>query len=513
MRRLKTILGVLGLLTLWVSGAAQLHQVGEADVSRFPEVKVRLADRDPTVYGKEHFKVMAGDTALEFTVKDTVGEEADQPKTVLVLWELLTYAERKEQNAYLRKFLQNALPGMVDAGDRINLATFAWTDLEGPYQSLRLLAPDFGEDVGPLLDSVAVAQPPGGKGVQPNHGSELYYALDEGVDLLVQETGARVLVILSAEFPNIFNPSIEKAPVIEKARKAEVSIYNYRYKVKNAKYAIDDVAEATFGLSHLLDKDTPERSIGVLQDHLSGATARAAGQVYDLTFTAEHPADGEFRQVQIVAGNDPLLISYKTGAPSLGDQLLENPLWLVIAGGMLLLLIGVLLFLRSRRKKAEAVAEAIRQKEMDELARRGDEAEEHLAELTEMQRKEEERRAQADQAQRDREAAEEQERLRTEMFSGGRAPRLRLQAEGSSQTIELPGPIVILGRGEDTDILIQHNTVSRAHAQIVYVEGNYLLTDLGSTNGTFHNGVRVDSASLRHGDALSLGDARLIFYI
>jgi len=72
----------------------------------------------------------------------------------------------------------------------------------------------------------------------------------------------------------------------------------------------------------------------------------------------------------------------------------------------------------------------------------------------------------------------------------------------------------VVGRSQSCDVSIADPSVSRRHAQIVVVSGKVSVGDLGSSNGTFVNGERVDeSAPLRSGDVLGLGDAEVSFEI
>lgn len=70
----------------------------------------------------------------------------------------------------------------------------------------------------------------------------------------------------------------------------------------------------------------------------------------------------------------------------------------------------------------------------------------------------------------------------------------------------------IFGREEGYILPDEH--VSRRHARIMAVSGEYLLTDLGSTNGTVVNGQRIKGATvLQHGDIIQLGGTLMVFYI
>jgi diguanylate cyclase (GGDEF)-like protein len=66
---------------------------------------------------------------------------------------------------------------------------------------------------------------------------------------------------------------------------------------------------------------------------------------------------------------------------------------------------------------------------------------------------------------------------------------------------------LILGRGDDCDIRIQDNSVSRKHAKIEPSAEGYFVSDLGSTNGTFVNDRQLDNpASVQDGDYLRVGN-------
>jgi diguanylate cyclase (GGDEF)-like protein len=66
----------------------------------------------------------------------------------------------------------------------------------------------------------------------------------------------------------------------------------------------------------------------------------------------------------------------------------------------------------------------------------------------------------------------------------------------------------VIGRGKEADIRIDDAGVSRAHARVVTGEGGQgrtIVEDLGSTNGTFVDGKRVDRSELRTGQRIHLG--------
>lgn len=68
-------------------------------------------------------------------------------------------------------------------------------------------------------------------------------------------------------------------------------------------------------------------------------------------------------------------------------------------------------------------------------------------------------------------------------------------------------PHVTIGRDPDSTLPIADNYLSHQHARIVERDGDYLLEDLGSTNGTYLNGKRMTApAPLRRGDRVQAGN-------
>jgi DNA-binding winged helix-turn-helix (wHTH) protein len=69
-----------------------------------------------------------------------------------------------------------------------------------------------------------------------------------------------------------------------------------------------------------------------------------------------------------------------------------------------------------------------------------------------------------------------------------------------------------LGRGEDSLVALTETRVSRRHAHIVVFHGLATLEDLGSRNGTYLNGRKIEGpVTLRSGDRIGIGSAQLLF--
>jgi uncharacterized protein (TIGR02996 family) len=73
-----------------------------------------------------------------------------------------------------------------------------------------------------------------------------------------------------------------------------------------------------------------------------------------------------------------------------------------------------------------------------------------------------------------------------------------------------------IGRSRATEVCISDKYVSRTHAEIRFDEGRgWFLRDLGSTNGTFLNSVRIGDGRhpLKDGDVIRVGAARILFSV
>lgn len=75
---------------------------------------------------------------------------------------------------------------------------------------------------------------------------------------------------------------------------------------------------------------------------------------------------------------------------------------------------------------------------------------------------------------------------------------------GTIHRLELPHTIV--GRGDEADLRIVADGVSRKHAKLsIAAAGLVDVLDLGSTNGVFVNGTKIELGVLRIGDTLEVG--------
>ena len=98
----------------------------------------------------------------------------------------------------------------------------------------------------------------------------------------------------------------------------------------------------------------------------------------------------------------------------------------------------------------------------------------------------------------------------TEVFTFSGTPRLlvRSGAEVGKSYDLTNNPLI--GRGEDSDIVLDEGSVSRKHARIQFIENRLTIVDVGSRSGTRVNGKLIDKPTpLKDGDRVQLGEASL----
>ncbi|KRA44481.1 GGDEF domain-containing protein [Pseudoxanthomonas sp. Root630] len=107
--------------------------------------------------------------------------------------------------------------------------------------------------------------------------------------------------------------------------------------------------------------------------------------------------------------------------------------------------------------------------------------------------------------------------LRTVLSDGPRplSPRsacvVVIQGEGLGRRADVGDQRVVVGRSQEADLHIPHNSVSRLHCEIWRDGETYRVRDLGATNTTRLNDAPVQEAALADGDHLTLGESILKF--
>jgi hypothetical protein len=76
----------------------------------------------------------------------------------------------------------------------------------------------------------------------------------------------------------------------------------------------------------------------------------------------------------------------------------------------------------------------------------------------------------------------------------------------------LTSPSTVIGRGAEADIVVDDSGVSRQHIRFEVTDWGTILTDLGSTNGTFVEDQRVTEVTLVDGNAITVGRTTIMYW-
>ncbi len=84
---------------------------------------------------------------------------------------------------------------------------------------------------------------------------------------------------------------------------------------------------------------------------------------------------------------------------------------------------------------------------------------------------------------------------------------IAISPKGTRKIFPLVANQTTLGRQDDCDLKIPLSEISRRHCQIIVEEKSVRIKDLGSANGTFVDGQKVDEQELKPGNVISLAGA------
>jgi pSer/pThr/pTyr-binding forkhead associated (FHA) protein len=88
-----------------------------------------------------------------------------------------------------------------------------------------------------------------------------------------------------------------------------------------------------------------------------------------------------------------------------------------------------------------------------------------------------------------------------------------LKKDSSQKPFTLPSSVTVIGRRSNCDLHIPITSVSRRHCQLNQDQGVLKIRDLGSRNGTYVNGKRVEETVIKAGDQMKVGPLTFVFQI
>ncbi|GAB4400712.1 MAG: hypothetical protein OHK0053_22610 [Microscillaceae bacterium] len=498
----------------------------QTDTTEFPTLRVTIQMNQPLQPIETDFRVLdeSKDT-LQFSLSPIGGEEEGAGgRVVFFLIDASGYTEGLPLENF-KKAVNESIDELILENDVINVGYFNRPQEDASV--LRMLSYEFTRNLPQIKDRVrnkittALEDSLGGQSIA-------FKAIKEALDFIGRspDKGRRLLIVISGA-PDNTNTAFTTDDLIDLAERNEVVINTINFKINNA-FTPDIYARLslnTQGQSTNARTSTDiKNAIGDIME--SRAESENPGvQQYLLTFITRVPADGNLHQYTVLYRNEPpVVINYPAPgvAVSGGGNFFANYWWLIfIVGGLVL---GLAYYYYNemqirRQEEEEAEAELLAQQE-EEKRRIQQQASQQVESLREQNiRLQEQLRFKEQELARKIDEvptvvpSQKIDPKNTIIGSGGGAPVLKVVAGSFNQAFRLNKPTITIGRAANNDIAIPEQTVSSKHATITVQNGSFFINDLGSTNGTFVNGSRIDSKILKSGDLIKFGAAQARFEI
>lgn len=494
--RINTICLLISSLFFALQVQSQNFIIQQTDVSAYPVIRSRIQLSPAGEAKASDFKVLEDRKELGFTLKEaTDSTTAAKEKTLFILIEAsgFTYGRALEN---FKKAVNESLSG-VNPGDKINVAYFGKASKTG--RALNILNAEFTSDIASLKREVT-SQVSASR--DTTYVADVYKAIYEALDFIVAKPNLpenKRLIVLSAAINNSRSP-IKAEDCIEKSLRSRIPVYTVTYKTGN-RYAPDNfvrLSDRTNGQTTLAKTQTEISTATRKFISQSGSQAKKSG-AYILEFTTANKANGRLYQYEVRYANQRQPATYtapmqESGFGS-GYGLYIFIIVALIGGGMAWFLY--------QAKQKKAAMESGKQAEQEALLREATAKENRLQQEAKSQ----------PQASKPLQAPAK-DLKRTIIAGGGTTPILMVSVGAFSQNFSLNQPQMSIGRASGNDIVIPDATVSGKHSVISNENGNFYLTDLGSTNGTLVNNSQLQGRHLlKSGDIIRMGAAQLKFQI
>lgn len=498
---------------------AQTYRIEQVTAKAFPEVEMQVWDRNPMGQPMESWELFEGERSVSDWQCTSASGDARPHQKALILFENSYFRSFDRQRDYLKEVLLEALSAFEE-NDSLYFATFDWTLSNGRALPESAIIRGTKTQIGQLVADID--RPPSGSRRHPT--TELHAALFEGLlylDALPDDSAyAKSIWVFSGEMSNLYNPQHTQESIVLKARQADIPVYCVRYPRVAAKYSLAKVATETFGLHFFLDSEVaPSAAAESVATAVRGARMRCAGKKYRFVWESATSVGGAPTVLKVKQKGRAGEAETVFHPPSFVAFLTAPSRWVVALCVLLALVgavVGVFVWTRRKRRRAEAEKDAANLREVEEHKAMTERQLRDIEELKSRERsrvtQEEEARAQASRALHERESIARFKQL-------PRAPQL-IATGGGAYPLRMATTV---GRSEQgCQIVVNDPTLSREHAMILFekmqpndvpdASRRFYLLELGSTNGSKLNGSSVRGAlELKDGDLIQLGAVQFTF--
>ena len=475
---------------------------GDFDLVNYPEISFVWNEYNPEIKDSTQFEITRGNEKTPFQLQHTLLNETDsKAKTILFLWEDSNHAQHAGQSDYTRTVLRNFLKdSLLNKQDKFNIAIFdrkGGNDLGTSIHTM--LSENFTSDRNQLVEAVQNFKSKYDF-FSKQVNSELYMAIEEGIDALQKEPSDRIRAIVVFTAGSNQDGYGGRNSIDEnRALSLKIPVYVMKYPIKGCEHCsnIDVISSKTYGRT-MTTNDVAIAS-ELLKSCYNQIGPRHYGQDYRILFRSDYPRDGQQHAYVLNVGGKEYPISFTVPAFSLKQWIKGHVLWSVIVGIALLLIVVLMALFINRavkRRRIEIQSLQLKQQEIrDETDANRQALEDYRSENSRKEREDKELQF----------IAAMQEKKHT--------PCLQYSVNGKTIVFPINKPETSIGRDADNDLVLQSDSVSRHHAKMIFNGDDFEIHDLGSTNRVIVNGAFVKQKTLDNGAIIGLGEEIIYFYL
>ena len=475
---------------------------GDYDLTEYPEVSFIWNEYSSEIKDSTQFVLMSGNEKISFQLEHLPPTDtAQKAKTILFLWEDLNHVQHTGQSDFTRTVLCNFLKdSTLNTNDKFNVAVFdrkGGNDLGSSIHTM--LLDDFTSDPIQLVEAIQDFKPKYDF-FSKQVNSELYMAIEEGIDILQKEPSDRIRAIVVFTAGSNQDSYGGRNSIDEnRALSLKIPVYVVKYPIKGCEHCsnIDVISRKTQGLT-ITTSDTALAS-DLLKTSYKKINTRHYGQDYRISFFSDYPRDGQQRTFLLSVGGKEYSLSFTAPSFLLKIWIKEHVLETVSMATFLLLIITLIalhIYRSKKRRKIEMLNLQLKQQEVQEEASTNRQMlEDSLRQIEE------------------KEYLEKEECFKRVIQDKNCLPRLQYSTSGKTTTYSVHKPETTIGRDKDNDLVLLSDSVSRHHAKLIFNGADFEIHDLGSTNRVIVNGAFVKQKTLTNGAIIGLGEEIIYFYL
>ncbi|TAE67460.1 MAG: FHA domain-containing protein [Bacteroidetes bacterium] len=504
-------------------------RIVKTDTAGYPLIKtsIEMISKIQPIKGDFVIQDETGNKAniITFEKKGEEGKTATSSRLIYFLLDASAYTSGTPITTIKNSVKESFAGGLNKESDLINVGYFGHDNL------VKNLERDFGSNYSNFesdINSITASNDTTGK--LPDANKAIYDAID--YFRKSDKTGQKILIVISGAI-NKEKTAYKRDNIIDRAKKVGVNIYTINYKIDKFedKFFPDDLrimSDKTDAEYKNVTESTEIKNAldEFLKSARSSTTTEDATLRCEISFEVPNVKDGAEHSFKIVYKGQEVN-GYFTAPGDKGSSGIFGILngygfIIVIVIGLLIGGVAYWQYNEARlRKLEEEEMEAQEQIEREQDEKRRER--EHQNRLQTIQ--EQNIRLQEQLKMKEQELARKIDEVptvipaskidpkKTMIGGGGGAPVLQVVAGAFSKNYRLNKPTMTIGRAANNDIIIPEQTVSSHHATLTIENGNFFISDINSTNGTFVNGTRIDKKMLKGGDLLKLGGASCKFEI